>query len=252
MVDIMSILQQSGLNFNFGFASGAVNKTANIIFYMILFALIVFFIYRWYDRRKYNIVIRGHDLRGEHDFEFDDKGREYISHNRAELKLLKRKNANIIIPDLAYYRSMVNGARVIHVFKFGSVNDYVVLNPEILTELEEVQILDKDGQIMLNEDGTPQTLKRPRYVLKVTNSLSKEHSIRDLRDALTRFKKEDSVQKWTPIIMMIIIAVTILISAWVIGHYQLKSANINLDATKIATDTLNKWLDYQQTLGIVK
>jgi hypothetical protein len=248
---ILDQFSQYGLNLNFGFGQ-AINKTANMVLIVILFGLFAFVLWKIADRKKYNIVIRGHDLRDEHDFEFDDMAREYIDVNKSYLKFLKRKKANVVIPDLRYYRSMVDGRRVIHAYKFGAVNDYVILDPKIVQEYETITVVDEKGTPVLDKEGKEITITRPKYILRTTNSLSKEHSVRDLRDALARFKKEDAVQKWTPIVIMVVIGLTILLSAWIMGHYQLKSANINLQATQLATDTLNKWLSFQQNLGIPK
>lgn len=245
--DFFSIFDKAGLDFS-GLGSN-VGTAINTFLIFVGIGIFIFIIWKLWDRKKYNIQIRGHDLRGNHDFEFDDKAREFISFNRAELKLLRRKKANVIIPDLKQYRSMVDGRRVIHVFKYGAVNDYVVLDPQIVMDMEEIPLMDKDGNPQKDKEGNELVIRRPKYELHITESLNKEHSIRDLRDALGRFGQKDALQKYGPIVAVIIIGVVIIATAWIYGIYMVKAGNLHLKAVNIATETLNKFLEYQHVTG---
>ena len=199
--EIQSAISSLGLG-DLGLGS-AVNKFMLSLSIFIGIGALIYLIYWIKQRQKYNIVIRGHDLRGNQDFEFDDRAREFITINRAELKLLKRKNANVIIPNLKYYRSMVDGRRVIHAFKYGAVNDYVILDPRIVIDTNEVTVMDDKGKPVLDKEGKPVIIKKVRYDLHVTESLGKEHSIRDLRDALVRFKIQTTMEKYKETIALI-------------------------------------------------
>lgn len=258
--EIASAISQLGINPEnpLGLSTG-INKFLIALTIFIVVAMIIYFIYWIKQRQKYNIVIRGHDLRGSQDVEFDDKAREFITISRAELKLLKRKNANVIIPNLKYYRSMADGRRVIHIFKYGAVNDYVVLDPQIVVDTDEVMVRNEKGEpvfkdkVIINKKGEVETIKEPiiinkiRYDMHITESLGKEHSVRDLRDALGRFKTQGTIEKYKEIIAIIIIGAVIIISAWLYGHYMLKTANVINDGFNTALEAIKQI----QTMGSI-
>lgn len=222
-----NILEQLGVGgINFGFSNNLLNTTINGIIYVFIAGIILGFIFWYLNNKKYNIQIIGHDKRGDSEFTFFDLAKEIITANRAELKLKKRKKANVIIPDLRLYRSMVDGRRKIEIFKYGAVNDYVVLNPRIVIEAEQVQVLDKDGNPELDETGKPIILEVPKYNLEVTESLSNEHSVKDLREIWNRFTREEFFQKYQGVIMTIIVGISLIIMGFIIGKYQL-SASVN-------------------------
>jgi len=236
--EIKQAISSLGLG-NLGLGS-AVNKFMLSLSIFIGIAGLIYLIYWIRQRQKYNIVIRGHDLRGNQDFEFDDKAREFITINRAELKLLKRKHANVIIPNLKYYRSMVDGRRVLHAFKFGAVNDYVILDPQIVIDTDKVKVLDDKGKPALDKDGKEIIINKTRYDLHITESLGKEHSIRDLRDAIVRFKIQGTVEKYKEIICIIILGVIMIVTAWIYGHYMLKTAGVINDGYTLALEGLKQ------------
>lgn len=247
MADLFGQLGEAGLNLNLGL--GNLNKTMNVIVFFIIGGILIYLVWLYMEKRKYNIIIRGHDLRGNHDFEFNDKAREFIKFNRSELKLLKRKQANVIIPDLKAYRSMVDGSRVIHIFKYGAVNDYVVLDPEIVQDFERVPILDNEGKQLVDDKNEPIFIERPRYELKTTESMSKEHAVRDLRDAVNRFKTQTAMEKYSGVILIIVIGLVLIATAWIYGYYMKASSNNFLEAMQMGTDMMNKWLQYTQATG---
>lgn len=224
-------------------ASSGISKFFTGVLVILIIAGLIGIIWYIINLRKYNIIIRGHDRRGDIDFEFNDKAKEIITYNKSKLKLLKRKKANIIIPNLGYYRSMITGARVIHVFKVGAVNDYVVLDPKIVMDVENTPVYDDDGTQLKDEKGKLLFVSRPKYELHITESLGKEHAVLDLRNALTRFTQQSKVEKYGVIIAVIIVALVFLISAWIYGHYMLKSANINLQSVQIASDQARQILE---------
>lgn len=244
--------QATGGSFSFSGLGQGLNTTITVVAWFIGIGFILFLVWWILEQKKYNILIIGMDRRGSQEFYFFDKAKEIISYNKASLKLKKRKNANVIIPNLKFYRSTVAGGRVIHIYKYGAVNDYVVVDPSLTIPSDPEPFLDQDGNQMYDDDGNELVIHKPRFELKVTESLSKEHSIRDLRDAWARFQKKDTIEKYGAIIAVIVIGLTLIVITWIMSKNMVTASENHLEATKISVEVMKQWLEYQQSLGTVQ
>jgi len=237
---------------NFGF-SASINAVLTFLAWFLAIGALIYFVWWMRKRKEFNIIIRGHEKRGNADFEFDDMAKLIIKFNQSKLKLKKRKQANVIIPPALTFNSFVNGLKVLHIYRYGTENDYSILNSSIEIPSDEYPLLDADGnqQYMdvvdelgnkqLDADGKilqkPILIKTPKFRLEPIESLSKEHSILDIREAVARMTQQSMLEKYGTIIMAIIIGLTLIITAWVYGKYMNSSAKLFLQGVQIIAKT---------------
>lgn len=228
--------------FGTGSVSKSVATTITIIVWVIIIAIVIGIIYYIWWTRQFKISIRGYDKSGNTIVPFNDVARLIIKPNQAEMKLKKRKHANVIIADMNKLRHDIELRKVIHIYKFGEVNDYVILDPQIIipekeTEMEiSIPNPNKKGEYIKKKI----MIQVPKFELIASESLSKEHAVRDLRDALAKLKSEDKRRELTTMILYIIIGLTFIIGVAISSYYNFKASQNYLSGSSQMAEALKQ------------
>ena len=232
----------SGL-FNTSSVNKGVATVITILIWLIIIAIVSGGIYYIWWTRQFKINIRGYDRSGTEELiPFLDTARLIIKPNQADMRLRKRKHANVIIADMKKLQHDVNLRKTIHIYKFGEVNDYAICEVKIVIpekqELMEIQIPDKDNKGKFVKKTINVT--KPLFQLIPTESQSREHSVRDLRDALAKLKNEDKRRDQTTIILYIIIGLTFIIGVAISSYYNFKASQNYLSGSSQMAEALKQ------------